>query len=149
MVNKVASLSVSQPVKISAKYNHEPRMLTNIFHCNVPIFLRLMLTWSSHLHTESAVEFGCRGEWLLKSHLQEEPTGPGDTAPSVVSKAPIKMRQSKSRTTSSSSVPSVTMSSGMLPQQLTVYQPLPPQPHQYMVQSELHRIQFLCSAGIM
>lgn len=63
---------------------------------------------------------------------EEELSGPGDTAPSVVSKAPIKMRQSKSRTVSSSSVPSVTMSSGTLPQQLTIYQPVPPQAHQYM-----------------
>jgi hypothetical protein len=118
------------------------KMPTNIFHCSIPVFWRLMLTGSSHLHMESAVEFGWLGEWLLKYHLQEELSAPGDTAPSMVSKAPIKMRQSKSRTTSSSSssVPSVTMSSGTLPQQLTIYQPVPPQAHQYMVHSELYYI---------
>ncbi|PNF16306.1 hypothetical protein B7P43_G10823, partial [Cryptotermes secundus] len=65
---------------------------------------------------------------------EEELSGPGDIAPSMVSKTPIRMRQSKSRTVSSSSsyVPSVPMSSGMLPQQLTIYQPVPPQAHPYM-----------------
>jgi hypothetical protein len=66
--------------------------------------------------------------------LQEEMSGRGDAAPSVVSKAPVKMRQSKSRT-----VPS-----GMMPQQLAVYQPMPPQAHQYMVHPDLH---FIHSSG--
>jgi hypothetical protein len=76
--------------------------------------------------------------------VQEELSGPGDTAPPVVSKAPIKMRQSKSRP--ASSVQNAMMSGGMLPQQLAVYQPtpVPPQPHQFMVQFKLCLIH--CSA---
>lgn len=72
--------------------------------------------------------------------LQEELSGPGDTAPSVVSKAPIKMRQSKSQPASSAQ--NVMMSGGMLPQQLAVYQPTPVslQPHQFMVHFKMHLI---------
>jgi hypothetical protein len=69
--------------------------------------------------------------------VQEELSGPGDTAPSVVSKTPIKMRQSKSRPVSS--VQNAAISGGMLPQHLAVYQstPVSPQPHQFMVQFKM------------
>jgi hypothetical protein len=84
--------------------------------------------------------------WLMI--VQEELSGTGDTAASVVTKVPIKMRPAKSRP--ASSVQSATISGGMLPQQLAIYQPVPapPQPHQFMVQFELYLIQVLYSGWI-
>lgn len=59
-----------------------------------------------------------------------------DTAPTAVCKMPLKVRPAKSRAASSSSaVQNAPVLGGMVPQQLTVYQPLTAssQVHQYLV----------------